>query len=700
MAVQNKGKKRGASSREAPAVVEKEPLFPVSKGIDIPSDPEEASDEEEEVEEGDFDEMLKEMARDQGIDSDDNNEGDEVEDDEVEADDESDIHSSDIEGASSEDGDDESGEDDDESEEAEEVEEDESSEHDVEGAEELDEVNMDKLTIRDFVGDIQGWKEYRKTLPQIDAGYASDSSTEEPANTIGNVPIEWYEDYPHIGYDIDGKRIMRPATGDELDRFLSNMDDPDVFRTARDEVNQQDVKLSAEEVDIIRRIQGGSIPDADYNPYEATVEWFSSKTMQTPLSGAPLAKRGFIPSKWEHKRVMKIVRAIRQGHITRSSAPNKDAKPRFYDVWEKAAQGEEDAAQQKRLARRARMPAPRLALPTHDESYHPPAEYLPTDAERQKWLDEDADHRKKNYLPQDFGALRSVPGYARFVQERFQRCLDLYLAPRMLKRTTQLNAEELMPKLPDPRDLRPFPAAEALAYIGHTGRVRSISIDPTGLWLLSGSDDGTVRLWEIVSGRCARIWNLKETVHMVAWCPSSDVCVFAAAAGSRTLVVIPPELCDEQKRLLSEDLVRAGFNSAAQPEDGDEDDDSLPVSWDMPTTAEQASGIHVSVAMHKTVKAVAWHRRGDYLATLTSEEGGCSVLIHQLSKHKSQRPFRKLKGAVQSIMFHPTKPWFLVATQRYVRIYNLMQQALVKTLQPGVKWISSIDVHPQGDNVI
>ncbi|KAJ2498473.1 Ribosome biogenesis protein erb1, partial [Coemansia sp. RSA 2052] len=37
---------------------------------------------------------------------------------------------------------------------------------------------------------------------------------------------------------------------------------------------------------------------------------------------------------------------------------------------------------------------------------------------------------------------------------------------------------------------------------------------------------------------------------------------------------------------------------------------------------------------------------------------------------------------------------------RYVRIYNLMQQALVKTLQPGVKWISSIDVHPQGDNVI
>ncbi|KAJ2462433.1 Ribosome biogenesis protein erb1, partial [Coemansia sp. RSA 2320] len=188
-------------------------------------------------------------------------------------------------------------------------------------------------------------------------------------------------------------------------------------------VNQQDVKLSEEEIDIIRRIQGGSIPDADYNQYEDTVEWFTSQTMQVPLSGAPLAKRGFIPSKWEHKRVMKIVRAIRQGRITRPSAASSNAKPRFYDVWEKAEQ-DDDSTQQKRLARRARMPAPRMALPSHDESYHPPVEYLPTDAERQSWLDEEPDYRKKNYLPQDFGSLRSVPGYERFVHERFQRCLD------------------------------------------------------------------------------------------------------------------------------------------------------------------------------------------------------------------------------------------------------------------------------------
>ncbi|KAJ1559267.1 Ribosome biogenesis protein 1, partial [Cladochytrium tenue] len=39
-------------------------------------------------------------------------------------------------------------------------------------------------------------------------------------------------------------------------------------------------------------------------------------------------------------------------------------------------------------------------------------------------------------------------------------------------------------------------------------------------------------------------------------------------------------------------------------------------------------------------------------------------------------------------------------TQQAVRLYDLVQQKLVLKLLPGVKWISSMDVHPQGDNLI
>ena len=82
----------------------------------------------------------------------------------------------------------------------------------------------------------------------------------------------------------------------------------------------------------------------------------------------------------------------------------------------------------------------------------------------------------------------------RFINERFERCLDLYLCPRMRKERVRVDAEDLLPKLPKPRDLQPFPTTLSIVYRGHSDIVRSISVDPTGQWFVSGSDDGYVKV--------------------------------------------------------------------------------------------------------------------------------------------------------------------------------------------------------------
>jgi ribosome biogenesis protein ERB1 len=46
-----------------------------------------------------------------------------------------------------------------------------------------------------------------------------------PRNTIGEVPLKWYEDEPHIGYDIKGKKIKKKEKEDKLGSFLANVDD-------------------------------------------------------------------------------------------------------------------------------------------------------------------------------------------------------------------------------------------------------------------------------------------------------------------------------------------------------------------------------------------------------------------------------------------------------------------------------------------
>ena len=76
-----------------------------------------------------------------------------------------------------------------------------------------------------------------------------------------------------------------------------------------------------------------------------------------------------------------------------------------------------------------------------------------------------------------------------------------------------------------------------------------------------------------------------------------------------------------------------------------------------------------------------------------------AVLVHQLSKRTTQNPFRKNRGRVVQVAFHPGKPFFFVATQNHVRIYNLAKQALAKKLLAG-SGLSCMAVHPSGDHVI
>lgn len=252
--------------------------------------------------------------------------------------------------------------------------------------------------------------------------------------------------------------------------------------------------------------------------------------MDRPLTGRPEPKSRFLPSKWEHQKVMKIVRAIRAGRITprRPGAPQAVEKPRFYELWSAS----DDTPQ---APHPMHMPAPKLVPPGHAESYNPPEEYLWTKEEEAEFDAQEKEDKKGKVVPRKFSTLRLVPAYNNFVQERFERCLDLYLAPRLLRRKPKLDIKdpsELLPRLPSPQELRPFPTTKSVAYVHPNDvRVRCVSVDPTGMWVVTGAEDGEVRLWECAVGRCAMKWKVggpKDPVYSVEWCPDREKSLFAA----------------------------------------------------------------------------------------------------------------------------------------------------------------------------
>ncbi|PSR78237.1 NUC169 domain-domain-containing protein [Coniella lustricola] len=536
---------------------------------------------------------------------------------------------------------------------------------------------------------------------EIDPVYDSDDTDANgPTNTIGNIDLKFYDSYPHIGYDINGKKIMRPAAGEALDALLDSIEVPKGWTGLTDPATGKPLNLSRDELELIKKIQMNEVPSEGFDPYPETVEWFTSHEEIMPLSAAPEPKRRFLPSKYEQKRIMKLVRAIREGRILPYRPPEEREKEEEqeevqYDLWKD---------EQPREAHIMHIPAPKLAPPGYDLSYNPPPEYLPTEEERKAWEEQDPEDREKEYLPKKFDSLRKVPGYDMFVKERFERSLDLYLAPRVRKNRLNIDSSSLLPKLPRPEDLKPFPTVCQTIFRGHNGRVRSLNVDPSGCWLATGGDDGTVRVWEILTGR--QVWSVRlssdEAVNVVRWRPTKDAFILAAAAEEDLYLMVPP-VVDPQLEQTSREILDVGFGYAASGKATNPAVDKTKepaAKWARPGLKLEDEGVLLRVTVRSTVKGISWHRRGDHFCTVSPTGQRSSVAIHTLSKHLTQIPFRKLAGFAQAAHFHPSRPLFFVATQRMIRCYDLQKLELIKVIQPGARWISSFDLHNGGDNLI
>jgi ribosome biogenesis protein ERB1 len=121
----------------------------------------------------------------------------------------------------------------------------------------------------------------RYIYEEIDPVYDSDDSDAPiTTNTIGNIPLTFYDSYPHIGYDINGKKIMRPAKGEALDALLDSIEVPKGWTGLTDPATGKPLNLSQDELEILRRIQGNEVPEEGYDPYPVCCFFFPFNMLQ------------------------------------------------------------------------------------------------------------------------------------------------------------------------------------------------------------------------------------------------------------------------------------------------------------------------------------------------------------------------------------------------------------------------------------
>lgn len=109
-------------------------------------------------------------------------------------------------------------------------------------------------------------------------------------------------------------------------------------------------------------------------------------------------------------------------------------------------------------------------------------------------------------------------------------------------------------------------------------------------------------------------------------------------------------------------------------------------------------GLHI---FFQNISYIHWHRKGDYLSTVMASGETRGIVTHQISKKLTHKLPFKIRGLPVCTVFHPSRSIIFIATRKNVRVYDLLKNDVaIKKLETGMREISSMAIHPGGDNLI
>lgn len=464
-------------------------------------------------------------------------------------------------------------------------------------------------------------------------------------NALGDVPTAWYRELAHVGYNLSGKRLLGRSGSDSLSNLLCGIDDRSSWRQLFDGSSGSSIKLSKADVLLLKRIQASGLPMDSFE-----VSW--NLAMDGDGDNAPSStdpKRRFVPSQCEAKLVARLVRNLRR----QTQSPSSKSQPpaNHYDIWGSGAPDPDDNIKSVRVIK--------ASVPANDFSFNPPAEYTAF-----------AGKLTGHKLPKHF---RQVCSYSGFTRERFERCLDLYLCPRSTREKVQMSPDELLPNLPPPKLLKPFPEILAQKYTS-AETVKHVSANCSGDLLAVCTNSGSLLIWDVHTGKCAYQFHFGTALNSAHWHPGKSEFLLLTL-DSRVILV-------SSFRSISVFDIQMSLNAE--------------VSSDGATWSRVHSGCY-AVHHDVEVKEVVWHKKGQYFATAFGERG---VLIHDINRMRSQAPFSKLDAPVLSLSFHPKKPLFFICSHRYVRVYNLKTQELERKFSKGMANNTCMCISPSGSMLL
>ena len=508
-----------------------------------------------------------------------------------------------------------------------------------------------------------------------------DSSDEELLVRTGDVPEEWYDSYNHIGYDINAKKVEKLVKEDEIEKFINKANDKDWWRKIYDSKNNKTLFLSDNDLALIDRIRKGKFA----NKKVAEEEYFEEDIPYQihPLSNHRRGKKSFGLSKNERKIINRLIYMYKNGFMPLEPPPKEEEKK--YDIWEF-----ENENSYLNYRPGFGFQAPKRELPDNEESYNPP---------------------NNNNTEKREGILRRIPRYDKLLDEELERCCDLFMSSRTIRKKLDIKENDLLPDLPNPDQLKPFPSKETIIYKGHESSIKAICVDDFGNVLISADNGNFIHFYDIITAKIICRIDLKEKIkkitvnhfmHLIVICSITHVFFILPKYLEKKYRNDILKIVNEKiKPLIIENNNMKKINNEEEEKNETKNDCFI---WKIPkvNSKKEKNGILFYLKFKQgSVHNITWHNKGDYFATLSKNSSGKpQIFIHSITKMTHQLPISHIKGNVNAMSFHPNKPYFIVGTNSNLFIYNLQKQELVRKFISNLKTISKISIDKSGSDLI
>ncbi|KAL1958936.1 hypothetical protein VTO42DRAFT_3489 [Malbranchea cinnamomea] len=206
-------------------------------------------------------------------------------------------------------------------------------------------------------------------------------------------------------------------------------------------------------------------------------------------------------------------------------------------------------------------------------------------------------------------------------------------------------------------------------YHGHQGAVWTVDVSPNTVLLATGAADNTVRLWNVKTGECVKVWDFPTAIKRVEFSPD----------GSRLLAVTEKRMGYLGTIVVFD--IRYGDAEGNHLDDQD-DDHSLKI------TCEESKAT-----------VAGWSYLGKYIIA-GHEDGSVSQFDAKTGEQLESVQAHEFNGEIRDIQFSADRTYFITASKdKTAKILASRNLAILKTYTADTS-LNTAAITPKKDFVI